>query len=284
MESYDVIIIGGGPNGLCAGAYLARAGLKTLLLERKYEVGGGLATERVTLPSFRHNTHAIYHMMVDYAPPYKDLRLEEDYNLRYIFPELQVVMIFSDQQSICMYQDVEKTAQSIAKFSKKDADSYRKWGKKFQDYLDEFLAAGTYARAVPAIEQVIRLEKTELGKEIGEISEKSPLTVVTELFENDRVRALMLYLATRWGLDYETQAMGYLIPIMLNRPVNTRLCVTGSHSTGPLFRPPFSLMRSFLPLALASLVTAPCYSETTIPQRSSTPPEPPASRGAWCST
>jgi len=40
MEKYDVIIIGGGPNGLVAGSYLAKAGLKVLVLERRYEVGG----------------------------------------------------------------------------------------------------------------------------------------------------------------------------------------------------------------------------------------------------
>ena len=66
MERYDGIIIGAGPNGLTVGAYLAKAGLKVLLLERRFEIGGGLATETVTIPSFLHDTHAIYHMMVDY--------------------------------------------------------------------------------------------------------------------------------------------------------------------------------------------------------------------------
>ena len=44
-KNYDVIIIGGGPNGLEAGAYLAKAGAKVLVLERRYEIGGGLATD-----------------------------------------------------------------------------------------------------------------------------------------------------------------------------------------------------------------------------------------------
>jgi len=74
-KKWDVIIIGTGPNGLVAGSYLAKAGLKVLLLEKSYEAGGGLATEPVTLSNRRilHNTHAIYMMMTDYAPPYKDL-------------------------------------------------------------------------------------------------------------------------------------------------------------------------------------------------------------------
>ncbi|TEU01973.1 MAG: FAD-dependent oxidoreductase, partial [Dehalococcoidia bacterium] len=75
-ENYDVIIIGGGPNGLTAACYLSKAKQKVLLLEKRYELGGGLATEQITLPDFFHNTHAIYHLMVDYAPVVKDFELE----------------------------------------------------------------------------------------------------------------------------------------------------------------------------------------------------------------
>ena len=67
---YDIIIIGAGPNGLEAGAYLSKAGLKVLVLERRYECGGGLWTEESTLPGFLHSTHAVYMMMVDFAPVY----------------------------------------------------------------------------------------------------------------------------------------------------------------------------------------------------------------------
>ena len=72
---YDGIIIGAGPNGLTVAAYLAKAGLKILVLEKNFEAGGGLATEQVTLPGFLHNTHAVYMPMVDYAPPLRDLRV-----------------------------------------------------------------------------------------------------------------------------------------------------------------------------------------------------------------
>ena len=45
QTKYDFIVIGGGPNGLCTAAYLAKAGQKVLVLERYFEVGGGLMTE-----------------------------------------------------------------------------------------------------------------------------------------------------------------------------------------------------------------------------------------------
>ncbi|MBL7119078.1 MAG: NAD(P)-binding protein, partial [Dehalococcoidia bacterium] len=47
-NEYDVIIIGSGPNGLEIGAYLSKAGQRVLLLEKRHEAGGGLATEEIT--------------------------------------------------------------------------------------------------------------------------------------------------------------------------------------------------------------------------------------------
>ncbi|MCK4242957.1 MAG: NAD(P)/FAD-dependent oxidoreductase, partial [Dehalococcoidia bacterium] len=124
-EKYDVIIIGAGPNGLTAGAYLTKAGQKVLLLEKRYEVGGGLATEEVTIPGYLHNTHAMYHLMVNYAPTMQDFKIEEDYNVRFLHPELEWAMHLSGGKCLCIYRDVDKTCQSIAQFSQRDADSYR---------------------------------------------------------------------------------------------------------------------------------------------------------------
>jgi len=124
-KNYDIIIIGGGPNGLTEACYLAKAGLKVLVCERRNEIGGGLATEQITLPDFYHNTHAIYHFMADYSPTTPDFEFEKRYGIKYIRPEHQFCMPLSDGNSISIYTDVEKTCQSIAKFSKKDADSYR---------------------------------------------------------------------------------------------------------------------------------------------------------------
>ena len=228
MTKYDFIIIGGGPNGLCVAAYLSKAGQKVLVLERHFEVGGGLATEEVTMGGFLHNTHAIYHMMVDYAPPYNDLELEK-YRCKYVYPELQVAMPFSDGKCLCLYSDVDRSCDSIARFSSKDADSYREVHHKFKLYMDEFLAPGTYVRPLPTLEAVIGLEKTAIGKEISEYQPKSPQEIVDELFENERVRTLMLYLSCHWGLEYDNGGLGFLVPLMLNRAVNSRLCLGGSH-------------------------------------------------------
>ncbi len=236
-EEYDGIILGAGPNGLTVAAYLAKAGLKILLLEKRFEAGGGLATEQVTLPGFLHNTHAVYMPMVDYAPPLKDFDeyLTKDYDLEFVFPELVMAMPFADGASLCLYQDMDKTCASIAQFSQKDAETYRRVQTRFNQLTEAFLAPATYEMAKPAFEQMIKLQATDIGREITEWTEKTPLDIVNGLFENDRVRTLFLYLSCMWGLHYNLEGVSYLVPLMFNRAVNYRLVVGGSHHLAHLF-------------------------------------------------
>jgi phytoene dehydrogenase-like protein len=228
-KKYDVVIIGAGPNGLAMGAYLSRAGLKVLLLEKRHEAGGGLATEEVTLPDYIHNTHAVYMMMVDYAPIYTDLKLEEEYGVKHIHPSLQFALPLSDGKCLCLYSDPERTCNSIARFSKRDADSYRELYHTAKRIVDGFIAPATYVPPEPALDQLVRIQQTEVGREIAEFSEKTPREIVDEYFENEHVKALMLYLATHWGVGYDEGGMGYLPILYINRASNYRLVAGGSH-------------------------------------------------------
>lgn len=229
-HKYDVVVIGTGPNGLCAAAYLAKAGLKVAMLEKRCEAGGGLATEEVTIPPYLHNTHSIYHLMVDYAPPYKDFNLEEQYKVKYVWPELQWALPLAGKKSLCIYRDLERTCESIAQFSKKDAETYREVYHKFNKMMDTFLGPATYVDPAPAPLAAAKLDAHELGREISEFSSKSPKKIVEELYENDQVRTLMLYIAAHWGLEPDVDGVGYLALLTLNRATNYRLCVGGSHS------------------------------------------------------
>ena len=237
MDQFDVIIIGAGTNGLTLGAYLSKAGQKVLLLEKNYEMGGGLATEDPGPGGFYWNTHSLYHMMMDYAPPYVDFAAEFERRVKYVYPEPSVAMPFPDGRWICLYRDVDKACASIAQFSQKDADAYREMRRKHKEYMDEFLAPATYVIPSPALEQLPKLESTAIGREISEFTAKSPKQIVDGLFENDQVRALMLYLACHWGLEPEQDGLGYLVPLYLDRHVNHGLCVGGSHQlAGALVR------------------------------------------------
>ncbi|MDA8335062.1 MAG: NAD(P)/FAD-dependent oxidoreductase [Peptococcaceae bacterium] len=229
VQSYDGIIIGSGPNGLTLGAYLAKAGLKILILEKRFEIGGGLATEQVTLPGFLINTHAVYMPMVDYAPVFQDLQLERTYDLEFIYPPVIMSMPLADGRSLCLYADPERTARSIARFSEKDAGTYIEMHQRFKWMMDDFLAPATYMPPKPALDAVVELERSEVGRAIDELRLKTPRDIVDDLFENDVVRTLFLYAATMWGLDYDLDGISFLVPLLINRATNYRLCAGGSH-------------------------------------------------------
>jgi phytoene dehydrogenase-like protein len=228
-QNYDVIIIGSGPNGLAVGAYLSKAGQKVLLLEKRFEAGGGLCTEQVTLPEYYHNTHAVYMMMVDYAPVYRDFQFEERYGVTHICPDLQVAMPLADGRSLCIYRDVERSCAAIAKFSKKDADSYRDMQQHFDELMKNILGPQTYVPMEAAPLMAAKAEMTELGRALSEYTEKTPEEIICERFENEHVRTLMLYMACHWGLDYSQSGVSYMVPIYLNRMTNYRLTAGGSH-------------------------------------------------------
>lgn len=229
MSNYDCIIIGAGPNGLALGGYLAKAGQKVLILERRVEIGGGLQTEQVTLPGFLHSTHAVFHPMVDYAPVFQDLELFEKYGLRFVKPEPVMAMPLKDGRSLCIYSDVEKTCQSIAQFSKKDSEAYREMSARYQTYVEDFLGPATYVRAEPQFEHMAKMHSTQVGLEISEHTGKTPRDIVGEIFENEHVKALILYAACKWGLDYDTEGVSYLVPLLINRAANYHQCIGGSH-------------------------------------------------------
>ena len=149
-ERFEFIILGAGPNGLAIGAYLSKAGQKVLLLEKRLEEGGGLMTEQVTVPEFYHNTHALYMMMVDMAPVYEDFEFETKWGVHHVFPDLQVALPTRDGRCVCFYRDVEKTCQSIAQFSGKDAKAYRTMHGRYDEMMKKILGPQTYVPMDPA--------------------------------------------------------------------------------------------------------------------------------------
>ena len=127
-NAYDVIAIGSGHNGLVAAAYMAAAGKKVLVLERNAWFGGGVVTRELTVPGFRHDQHSMAHIFIQGNPLLKndDLGLKSKFGLRYVFPEMPMMSVFEDGTTLGMYRDRERTVADIAKFSKKDAEAFRK--------------------------------------------------------------------------------------------------------------------------------------------------------------
>jgi len=227
-SEWDVVVIGAGPNGLITAAYLAKAGLKVALVERRYEVGGGLATEEILYPGYYTNVHAVYHMMVDYMPVLRDFDLGR-HGLVWIKPNLQTAMVFEDGNSLQLTRMVEDTIDSMHKFSQKDAVNFGKVMRHWRRIAREVVVPATYLPPMSPLDITMAMQRTDLGKEMLELTERSPLEIITDTFENDRIRALLLYTCCMWGLDPRETGVGFFVPLLIDRGMNKCYCQGGSH-------------------------------------------------------
>ncbi len=227
-SNWDVVVIGGGPNGLMTAAYLAKAGAKVAVVERRYEVGGGLATEEVLFPCYYSNMHAIYHMMVDYMPALQDFDLNR-HALTWIKPNLQMAMVFGDGSTLLLTKMIEDTIDSILKYSYKDAMAFGRHMRVWQRMMDEIVGPATYLPPKPSLDLIVGMQRTEIGRELLELNEKSPMQIMEESFDDDKVRALMLYATCMWGLDPNETGVGLFVPLLLTRAMDKAYCLGGSH-------------------------------------------------------
>jgi len=196
-KAYDGIIIGAGHHGLILGSYLARAGLNILLVDRRLTYGGGLCTREVTLPGFYHNLHSINHFHTSETPWFKDLNLSE--RVTYITPRYEFGQAHHDGSALVLGRDLEESVANIARFSKKDAATFREWNRKAEKITAQIFLPERYAEPLPKQEREELLSRTSLGREFLDVSNRQPLDVVRELFENDHVRLLFLFKVSLFG-------------------------------------------------------------------------------------
>ena len=120
-ETRDVVIIGGGHNGLVTAFYLAKAGFKPLVLERRAQVGGAAVTEEFH-PGFRgpvlsHNAGPLRADIVN------DMQLAK-HGLKFVTPEVSVASLAPDGRSLILYNNPKKAVEEVAKLSQKDAKGF----------------------------------------------------------------------------------------------------------------------------------------------------------------
>lgn len=234
-RTYDAIVIGAGHNGLCTAAYLARAGLKTAIVERRHEEGGGVNTEEPLQPGFRFNLHAQYMEFFDIMPMIQDFKLE-DLGLRTVTPEAQAGITFSDgRPPVILHRPdlLDRTHASISRYSKSDADTYVELKKRAASF-EQLLAVSLYnppnAAADAGQSQLLEVAFGDLG--IGNhYAAKSPKVVIDELFETDELRGLLYRACVEWGfpVDQTGTGTGFLSFIMWTM-ANWKLALGGTHT------------------------------------------------------
>jgi phytoene dehydrogenase-like protein len=118
MIAYDAIVIGAGHNGLVTAAYLARGGLKTLVLERRELVGGATVTEEI-FPDFKVDTGA--HRIGAIHPSVMNELGLAAHGLELVESDPSVFSPLPDGRHLTLWRDTQRTIESIREFSKTDA-------------------------------------------------------------------------------------------------------------------------------------------------------------------
>ena len=195
MTAFDVVVAGAGHNSLVCAAYLARAGMKVLVLERAQRIGGDTCTEEATLPGFRHDMCASAHTVFQSSPIVRNDELSLGaYGLRYLFPEPAAVMPFLDGRSITMFRDTAATVREVARFSEHDARAYEQLLADWEA-IKAVSAQARYSPAAAPSAQLADLERTGPGLEAVRWRYASAVDIVRERFDDEHVRAFFLWLA-----------------------------------------------------------------------------------------
>src|SRR5438309_6677636 len=227
---FDGIILGTGHNALVLQAYLSRCGLRTLSVDCAAIPGGGLMTiDNPRLPGFRHNPRSFFHRGLTAMPWYRDLELEH-HGVRYLEPKLNVAMILRDGRALEWWTDLDRTVASCAEFSKRDADALRRLAEEFEPIVEKILRPEAQS---PPLEPGLRrklLERSALGRRLLEISAVSPLEFVTRHFENDTVRAGLLFFNGLREVDLRLNGFGHSIPALLASRHMAQMAVGGTAS------------------------------------------------------
>jgi phytoene dehydrogenase-like protein len=185
MSGFDVIVVGAGHNGLVAAGYLATAGVRVLVVEKRDIVGGACVTEE-PWPGFRVNTFA-------YVCGLLRPQIVEDLQLRKfgydpILYDPQFFVPFPDGRSITLWLDETRNVAEIAKFSKRDAAAYPKYAQFWHEIL-ELIEPTLMAPPVALVDLFGMFSGPEPERLLRDLFLKSARDFLDEWFESEEVKA-----------------------------------------------------------------------------------------------
>ncbi|MGB7441627.1 MAG: beta-carotene ketolase CrtO [Coleofasciculaceae cyanobacterium] len=233
MQSYDVIIIGAGHNGLVCASYLLKAGYSVLLLEARSLPGGAATTEEVmplTAPGFKFNLCAIDHEFIHLGPVVEELELKK-YGLEYLFCDPVVFCPHPDGKYFLAHRSVEKTCAEISRYSERDAQKYAEyneyWHRVTQAIAPMFNAP---PQSIIDILGNYRLENIRSVLSVAGGLQKvldwlrdmitSPEDIINQWFDSEFLKAPLARLAAELGVppSQKTSAIGAMMMSLRHDP------------------------------------------------------------------
>jgi len=192
--NYDVVVVGGGHNGLVASFYLARRGLKVAVVERREFVGGASVTEELW-PGIKVSTGA-------YVLSLLRQRIIDDMNLTgnglHVYnKDPGLFLPLGGKKHLFVWNDVKRTEKEIEKFSKRDSSSYGKWVR----FWDSFYEMADFFMLNPPVSlsevgDLLYRFKGSVDEEtltmIGRTFLQDARSFLDEFFESDEIKSALI--------------------------------------------------------------------------------------------
>jgi phytoene dehydrogenase-like protein len=236
-ENYDVIVVGGGHNGLTAACYLQKAGYKVLVTERLEKAGGGAWTEEATLRDSSITSLSLFHGILHMGPVYKDLELAK-YERSISGLTRRLVLCSQTEHALFCTGILTRPAERSALFSKKDAEVYRELAMNFRVIVDNMISPWFFNPPQPNSLAAMAMEGSVEGLNMLRMQLSSPKNVIEEMFESNELKSVLLAFIKEFGGAPDILGFGVFVPMMLGEthdPHGWTICKGGSGKLGEAF-------------------------------------------------
>jgi phytoene dehydrogenase-like protein len=225
-KTFDAVIVGGGNKALLLALYLIKyGGMSVGIFERRHEIGGCLATEEISAPGFRGNTHANMILPWYYTPVWRDFPEFWDYGAQWDQHTCSDGFVFKDKDNcLAMYSlkhdpTQERSANEIARFSKKDSDTWRKLWKIAES--DEYMRVLIDNLFLPAEDRITGQVMERQGMLLPQLMEAglmpdtltmkaSGLRAAQEWFDSPELQSCILRMAVSGAIDVNEPSSGMM--------------------------------------------------------------------------